>query len=458
MPSANQKKGVNEMGRFSRGALCVLAGAALVMGGCADEESTSDVSTDGDTPAGESTVAGATRVLEVPDQYQTIGDAIEVAKSGDLVLLSPGVYKESVDVEVEDITIRGLDRNEVIIDGEHTRENGIRVLADNVAIENLTVRNHKTNGIWFTGDYGAGVTLDGYRASHITAYNNGKYGVYAFNATRGQFDNLYGSGHADSAFYVGQCNPCDAVLTDVIAESNMLGYSGSNSTGVTIVNSVWRKNRAGIVPNSIYTEELYPNEGTTIVGNLVEDNSNALTPLMESLAVAYGNGIVLGGVSNNVVERNLIRNHANTGVVIADLPDTENEQKGLKGSFLPKGNKVRDNVVEKSGLADLAFVLISHGPAEAYDNCFAGNTFTSSSPANIQTDMPCDGTPASGWDLAGPLANINLATEGPVSYDKMPAPTDLPDGMDSPESAERVSASKVTGKVADLDSIAMPKG
>lgn len=442
--------------RFWKGAASVLCAAVLVAA-CADDTGTGD-SADGDSTASEgSDIEGAERVLAVPDDYATIADAVDEAKPGDLILLSPGVYKEAVDVEVEDITIRGLDRDEVIIDGEFTRENGIRVLANDVAVENLTVRNHRSNGVWFTGDYGAGVTLDGYRASYITAYNNGQYGVYAFNATRGQLDHLYGSGHTDSAFYVGQCNPCAAVITDSIAENNMLGYSGSNSTGVTIVNSVWRKNRAGIVPNSIYTEELYPNEGTTIVGNIVEDNSASDVPLAESLAVAWGNGIVLGGVSNNIVERNLIRNHANTGLVIADLPETDNAQKGLKGSFLPEGNKIRNNVVQGSGLADLVFALISHGPAEAYGNCFADNEFTSSSPANIEVDMPCEGQAAKGWDLLAPMAKLKTPTSGPVAFDKMPVPTELPEGMESADTAPRVSASEVTGEV-DIEEIETPAG
>ena len=67
----------------------------------------------------------------------------------------------------------------------------------------------------------------------------------------GVFEHSSPSGSPDAGFYIGQCYPCDAVIDDVVSEKNGLGYSGTNSGGdLTIVNSVFRNNRAGIVPNS----------------------------------------------------------------------------------------------------------------------------------------------------------------------------------------------------------------
>ena len=68
----------------------------------------------------------------------------------------------------------------------------------------------------------------GYRGSYLTAYRNGDYGLYAFDSQWGQFDNSYASGSPDAGFYIGQCDPCHALITDVIAEHNQLGYSGTN--------------------------------------------------------------------------------------------------------------------------------------------------------------------------------------------------------------------------------------
>ena len=159
--------------------------------------------------------------------------------------------------------IRGLDRNRTILDGEFERENGVFVVgADGVAVENLTARNFTENGFFWNG-------VLGYRGSYLTAYRNGDYGVYAYDSQYGQFDHSYASGSPDSGFYIGQCNPCHAVITDVVSEYNQLGYSGSNSSGdLYLVNSDWSRNRTGIVPNSFGGEELAPQGQATIAGNI----------------------------------------------------------------------------------------------------------------------------------------------------------------------------------------------
>ena len=185
------------------------------------------------------------------------------------MLVSPGVYKESVNIGTDGIVLRGVDRNRTILDGEFERANGVFVVgADGVAVENMTARNFTENGFFWNG-------VLGYRGSYLTAYRNGDYGVYAYDSQYGIFEHSYASGSPDSGFYIGQCNPCHAVITDVVSEYNLLGYSGSNSSGdLFLVNSDWSHNRTGIVPNSFGAEELSPQGQATIAGNVVGDNGD----------------------------------------------------------------------------------------------------------------------------------------------------------------------------------------
>ena len=134
-------------------------------------------SSDDDTPstgAGSATTAdgaggGEGSVIRVPEDHETIQAALDAAAPGDLVLVGKGVYEEAVDVTTADVTIRGVDRNEVILDGGFELENGIRVLdTDGVVVENLTVRNYVSNGVFWTGS-------DRYRGSYLTVYRNGGY-------------------------------------------------------------------------------------------------------------------------------------------------------------------------------------------------------------------------------------------------------------------------------------------
>ncbi|MFP5254431.1 MAG: hypothetical protein ACLGI8_01100, partial [Acidimicrobiia bacterium] len=243
------------MTRTTRRALGALLALGLLAGACGDDDSDESSPTSeapaGDDGGGDGGEAGFT-TLRVPTDFETIQAAVDAAAPGDLVLIEPGTYEEAVDVTTDDLTIRGLDRNEVVLDGGFELENGIRVLADGVAIENMTAQNYTTNGFFWT-------EATGYRGSYLTAYRNGDYGVYAFDSVKGQLEHIYASGSPDAGIYIGQCYPCDAVITDVISEYNGLGYSGTNSGGnLLIVNSTWRFNRAGIVPNSGSYELCYP--------------------------------------------------------------------------------------------------------------------------------------------------------------------------------------------------------
>ncbi|HHC09421.1 MAG TPA: plastocyanin [Actinobacteria bacterium] len=304
----------------------------------------------GDVPAYERperrplpTVAAWTGVTRrVPGDYPTIQDAVDAADPGDLVLIAPGIYREAVVVRTPSLVIRGEDRNTTILDGGFELTNGIQVVADGVAIENLTARNYVINGFYWTG-------VEGYRGSYLTAHNNGDYGIYAFDSEVGRIEHSYASGNRDSGFYIGQCTSCRAVVENVVSENNGLAYSGTNAGGdLYLISSLWRNNMGGIVPNSLDSELYPPQRGTTIVGNLIIDNNNEYAPTKGLAGLALGEGIVLGGGQDNLVERNLVVNHDRYGIVVAPLPD-QNLWWGV-------GNTVRDNVVVGTGLGDLALI------------------------------------------------------------------------------------------------------
>jgi plastocyanin len=318
-------------------------------------------------------VAEATGVIRrVPKSYPTIQAAVDAADPGDLVLVDKGIYREEVTVTTPSITIRGADRNETIIDGEFVRGNGIAVLADGVALENLTARNAFLTGFYWTG-------ITGFRGSYLTAYNNGDYGIYAFDATDGLIEHAYASGSPDSGFYIGECYPCRIVIRDVISEHNAIGYSGTNSGGdLYVVSSIWRNNRSGLVPASLDLELKPPQRETVIAANLVVGNSDRSAPAAALPALAFGNGVLIGGGIGNIVERNIITDHEQHGILVTPMFDR---------NFWPaRKNIVRDNQVVRSGRADLAL----GGPSSS-GNCFSGNRHDVGAPAGVQLLQGCGG-------------------------------------------------------------------
>jgi plastocyanin len=313
--------------------------------------------------------------VRVPRDAPTIQAAVDATEPGGIVVISPGVYEEAVVVTTPFLTIRGLDRNRVILEGGFTLDNGIQVIeADGVTIENMTARHYVVNGFLWSGVFG-------YRGSYLTAFNDGDYGLFAFDSRYGQFDHSYASGHPDSGFYIGQCFPCDAVISDVLAENNAVGFSGTNAGGdLFVVNSEWRANLAGIVPNTLDSERLAPQHDALIAGNWVHDNNNASAPAFDLEYPSLGIGIIVNGGRDNVVTLNLVEDHDAFGIALLPSPD--------ENLWLTQGNEVRDNLVRNSGSADLAL-----GAPSAGGDCFSGNDFSSSLPPAIEWRAGC-GSPS----------------------------------------------------------------
>jgi hypothetical protein len=460
----------------------VLTAAALLFSACGDDKSaattTSVVSeTTGaadTTAAPETTAAGNDGTLNVPDDFATIQEAVDAAAPGALILVKPGTYQEAVQVTTDNLTIRGLDRNEVVLDGNFELDNGIRILgAKGVAVENMTAMNYTHNGFFWTG-------VDGYRGSYLTAYRTGDYGVYAFDSINGQLENIYAAGSPDAGVYIGECYPCNAVVDHVVSEHNGLGYSGTNSGGnLILINSIWRFNRAGIVPNSGSYEMCYPNRETTIVGNEVYSNNQADTPAIDVALLAMGNGILVAGGVKNIIERNLVYDHDKSGIgAVPFLEEDPNdsvptpeewatpcaEQKQQTpvdpgGPILwdSQQNRVQDNVLSDNRVADL-LVASAGTDVSTLGNCFSNNTAATTRPNNLQTLAPCDATGSGDWkdgeyDIVSWLGEVH-----PPSVDwKTASIPDLQpqDNMPDAATAPAHPATDVPFEV-DLASIAVP--
>jgi plastocyanin len=344
----------------------------------------------GGAPGPDPVPGGPAGTVRVPEDVPTIQRAVDQAEPGGVVLIAAGVYREAVVVTTPYLTIRGMDRTDTILEGDFELANGIHVIeADGVAVENLTARNFLLNGFYWSD-------VLGYRGSYLTAHTNGDYGIYAFGSRWGQFDHSYASGSPDAGFYIGGCNPCDALITDVVAEHNALGYSGTNAGGgLAIVNSEWRENLAGIVPNTLDSEPLAPQRDVLIAGNHVHHNNSTTVDAKDYQYVPYGMGIVVAGGRGNRIVGNLVEAQATYGIAMIPIVDT---------NFWPSGgNEVRGNVVRRSGRADLALAAPSAG-----GDCFEGNDSSTSQPPAVELLFPCGGLrpfPGGGGSMA-PTANV----------------------------------------------------
>ncbi|MDT4987560.1 MAG: hypothetical protein QOI74_1654 [Micromonosporaceae bacterium] len=412
--------------------LATAAAAAALLGGCGGAQAPAS---HGYRPA----VSGPA-TIRVPEDAPGIQEAVDSARPGDLVLVGPGTYRESVRISTPRIVLRGTDRNRVIVDGEYRRYNGVTVSAAGVAVENLTVRAHRLNGVLFTGitderlqdrigggadgydrlDPAAFPALRGFRVSYVTSYDNALYGIYAFDARDGLIEHTYTSGQADSGLYVGQCRPCNTLVVHNVAESNAVGYEQTNASGSLVVaGNRFTRNRVGLTSNSDDLEALAPQRGSVIAANDVSDNDNPATP--EQADGGFGIGIGIGGGTENTVTRNRIHGNRLAGVLVSDSEE-----------YPPAGNEIRGNDVTGNG-TDLA-LRIAGSTAGATGNCFAGNAHTTSTPARIESALAC------GRSAAAPpsvTALVSVAAPPGISFRTVPPPAAQPSMPGSPTATAR---------------------
>jgi hypothetical protein len=359
-------------------------------------------------------------ILRVPEDFTTIQAAVDATKPGDMISIAPNIYHEAVTVHTPHLTIRGRDRNGVILDGNFKLGYGFQVLADGVVLENMTARHYIANGFYWTN-------VTGFRGSYLTAYANGDYGIYAYGSNTGQFDHDMAAGQPDSGFYMGDCHPCHAIITNVISEDNALGYSGTNAGGDLVIrDSIWRNNMSGIAPNTLDSEPNPPEYDTTITNNLVENNNNFDAPADVLEYPTIGNGIVIGGGNNNHITNNRINGHIYYGILI--IPNIDQH------FWEPGGNVVENNVITNSGVTDMALSALSAG-----NNCFSGNSVGRTSPPFLQFTHACGsifaraggGDPSVAEVIFDHFIQANLGRYTPRDWRKARAPA-LQPGMPDP--------------------------
>jgi parallel beta helix pectate lyase-like protein len=375
---------------------------------------------------GAATPSPFAKTIRVPDDAATLQLAIDRSSPGDTVVLGPGTYPGGVLVPPakHDVTIRGVDRNTVVLDGENRRKNGVVVHADGVSILNLSAHDFTKNALYWDG-------ADRFRASYVTVWNVGEYGIYVEDGEHGRVDHTYVSGAARAAYYVGECRPCDATVSNVVARLSAIGYSGTNATGVVIRDSLWDRNGAGLVPNTYANEALPPQARATIVRNTVTGSGRAGVPIKTALAGFIGVGIAVAGGNENTIASNRVTRSERYGVAIFPTArfvvfDPGTPEPGPP--WRPRGNRVSRNVVAGSGRADLA---LASGVRRG--NCFTANRAGRTAPGDLQTptcaDASSPGDPAVAAELTRPVREMmleTLARRNPPSYASMPKPPAQP--------------------------------
>jgi parallel beta-helix repeat protein len=398
------------------------------------------------TPGGGDTPRSS---LRVPADATTIQAAVDRIAPGGVIVVDPGTYAETVTIATPDVTIRGADRNATVIDGRGARPYGVVAIADGVRIQNLTVRNHLFYGVLVTGLHDQGgprapnedayepfdpadyPPVQRFAVDHVTAHNNGLYGIYAFDAQHGVITNSYASGSADSGFYVGQCRDCDILVQGNVAERNAVGFENANASDpLTVTGNRFAGNRVGMTLLSNYQEAFRPQQANIVVGNVITDNDEADSPAQAD--GGFGTGIGIAGGQDNRIERNHISGNRRAGVLLTnteDLPATGNDfrQNAYGDNGTDVGNLSAPRAPATGTCVDKIISTTPSGLAPLLRAGCREGAGTTRLPTASADDLPEVAVPAGAnfLKVTPPPPQPNLSADAPT--DPLPAQVGMPD-------------------------------
>lgn len=318
--------------------------------------------------------------------YSTIQGAVNASGKNATIKVKPGKYVEGVIVsghKHDGLKIIGTGKTpaKVLIEGKHAKgpggpaQNGIAGNAvNNIVLENMKAEHFAANGFYVNH-------CKGYLMKHLEAGFEHSYGLFAFRCIGGRMTQSVGYGNGDSAFYIGgtpfQKHPVWSSVDHDTGYENVLGYSGTNSKYVTIRNSSFYNNGAGVVPNTLVSEPDQPADTGIIENNLIFWNNfdyyRASSPVKtvsggvgtDSANYPIGVGVVLFGTTNWTVKHNSIFGNFLWGV--ASFSDPTN----TTGKALNTGNHIEDNTMGAAMKDANGFDLYNDGSGKG--TCFQDN-------------------------------------------------------------------------------------
>jgi Right handed beta helix region len=372
----------------------------------------------------------ASRIVVRPGE--SIQAAVDAAAPGTTIVVRPGTYREQVRVTTDAITVRGT-RAVIVppattIDGtcQEAGATGICVLGDVDATGNVIdpVRDVSISGLTVSGFTGTGLYaygVDGITVSKNSFVDNGGYGTFARRSSRITITDNQAVGNVSAGIYVGINPDAQLLVTGNRSIHNREGLLLLDTVGGTITDNEFSGNCVGMLLASSGAPGRAASSNLDVLGNTVNDNTDACGPIGETIPPLSGAGIVLAGTDDVLVFANTVRGNVASGptgvrsgisvlgVAIFGPPGTGNRI---------IANRATDNApldLEVAAGGDVVVVANRCGTADVPGAC-KSTVVPPSTEAPPTTEVP-PSTEAPPTTEGPPSSEAPPTTEGPPSTD-----------------------------------------
>lgn len=283
------------------------------------------------------------KVIEV-HEGESIQAAVKVAKAGDQIEVYPGVYKENVYIDKDNITLTGkvVNGQWATLDGEKKMNDAILYSGNGITIEWLKIIDYKGNGIM------------GQAGNNFVIRNNwiidtGVYGIFPQYGTNGLVERNVLSEIEDAAIYIGMSDNVDVIANEVF--DSVAGIEIENSRHALVENNYAHDNTAGIL---VFITPGLPIKTTydVIIRNNFSVNNNTPNFGAEGSIVAgvpSGVGLLIMAADDVKVEGNIISGNNTTGIILSDFAYAANVPNDPESEPNPDDIKIMDNFMHGNG-------------------------------------------------------------------------------------------------------------
>ncbi|MEV8128082.1 right-handed parallel beta-helix repeat-containing protein [Streptomyces sp. NPDC085944] len=331
--------------------------------------------------------ASSVPMTHVVHPGQSIQKAVDAAGSGDTVLVTPGVYHESVKVSTPGLTLRGMGRSTVVKPSTKKAAdntcaeggNGICVIGTkDENVKGITVADLTVTGFTRTGVFS--MATDGLTVRNVNAVKNGVWGIAQERSVHGIFRGNTARDNGDAGIFLannikaeeGAADTEGTLVAHNRLEGNRIGVTVRRLRNLAVADNHIAGNCAGVF---VVGDENTPKAGDLVVRDNHVVRNNKSCPKTDRLEALQGSGIVLTGVekvlvADNTVEGNAGKSSMSGGIVLAaSMVGTANSKNEVNG------NRLSDN-----SPAD----LVDAGTGDtAKSNTFSSNTCGASKPAGL---------------------------------------------------------------------------
>ena len=250
------------------------------------------------------------KVIEVREG-ERIQDAVNAAQPGDEILVYPGLYSETVYVDKDDITLRGVveGNNWPPLDGKKQLNDAILYSGNGFSVEWFKITHYKGNAIM--GQAGNNFSI---RNNWVT--DSGVYGIFPEFGENGLIENNILSGIEDAAIYVGMSDYIDVRNNQVF--DNVAGIEIENSRHVLVEGNLAKNNTGGILVFITPGLPIKSSYDAIIRRNFVLDNNTPNFGIPGSLVsqIPAGSGIIVMSGDEVIIEDNVITGNNNAGIIV----------------------------------------------------------------------------------------------------------------------------------------------